>query len=62
MRATSTDRRNLDGVRQLLLDVSGVRDHQHLAESSSETGECSEEPADSRKPTTLAQQVSGAAK
>src|SRR5581483_1091374 len=43
-RASSTKRLNLDGVRELLLHVDGVGDHQDLSEPSAETGQRTEEP------------------
>src|SRR5687767_12496315 len=43
-RATSAERLDLDGGRQLLFDVGGVRDHEYLAESCPEPGERTEEP------------------
>src|SRR4051812_15517866 len=42
-RASSAHRLDFDGVRQLLLHVACVRDHQDLAETSAEPGERAEQ-------------------
>src|SRR5262245_45039295 len=42
-RASSAQRLNLDGVRELLLHVGCMRDHQNLAEPSTQAGERAEQ-------------------